>query len=510
MSALWPQLLSTALVGTGRRPVAGITVPADVAPLVPAAGFRTETDVLTAAGALALARRAGIAAVDGLDIPAPAGHETTPLAPAAARHRMRVLCAGDADVALVELWLSEAVRHGVRPHPRELPDLFRLGRAHTELRADIVTVSGTTGAWLAAQRADWSWVLDVRATRVEVTDERAWTEGALTDRVAYLTTARRTDPARGRALLAEVWTQEPPAERAAMLAALATGLGPDDETFCEAALDDRRKEVRTVAAELLRCLPGSGYAERMSARALACVRIGKKGLFGKALVVTPPEMLDAAARRDGIDPKPPGQTTARTWWFEQIVAAAPIAAWARLGLEPADLTELSVDDERGSTLHRAWGKATVRDGDAVWAEALLRGEGLFGKYPDRHMTAALFAMLPPVQAHEYARTVLHDARSTAGDVAALLPRLSRPWPASTTTAALDFLRHTLRANKSTYLGYDLRDLAATLVAGLPPEAADEVRALADSFAGVDSPVAGLMENLVTTVTIRQEIIREFA
>ncbi|HEY2795267.1 MAG TPA: DUF5691 domain-containing protein, partial [Micromonosporaceae bacterium] len=327
MTGLWPQLLSTALVGTGRRSPDTVTVPPDVAPFVPAVP-RSEADLLAAAGALTLARRAGIAAEVGIERPVALRGADLPLAPAAARSRLRHLLEGTVEVAMIELWLGLAIERGLGVPGRDLPNLFRLGRAHHRLRTAIVTVAGPRGAWLADQNPDWAWVLTRHVATIDVDDELSWSEGLLPERMAYAATARRRDPARGRDLIASVWAHEPPTERAALLTVLESGLGPDDEPFLESALDDRRKEVRLAAAGLLAALPGSAYAQRMTARARACV-----ARAGDRIVVTPPVECDAAMKRDGIEPKPPAGTGERAWWFEQIVISAPLSTWSHLGAE---------------------------------------------------------------------------------------------------------------------------------------------------------------------------------
>ena len=51
-------------------------------------------------------------------------------------------------------------------------------------------------------------------------------------------------------------------DREAFVQRFAAGLSDADEPFLEAVLDDSRKAVRVAAAELLRRLPRSAYAQR--------------------------------------------------------------------------------------------------------------------------------------------------------------------------------------------------------------------------------------------------------
>src|SRR6185369_9934743 len=100
----------------------------------------------------------------------------------------------------------------------------------------VAAVSGARGAWLAALRPEWRFILDAQARQAIDLDPRVWDEGTLPERVAYLESLRGRDPRAGLARLTEVWASEPPAERAAFLAVLETGLNSDDEQLCESAL----------------------------------------------------------------------------------------------------------------------------------------------------------------------------------------------------------------------------------------------------------------------------------
>jgi len=513
MTGMWTQLLSTALVGTQRRAAGSVSVPPEVAAIVPIATVRSEADVLAAAGALTLARRAGHAARPDAERPVPSAPSERPPAPLAARNRLRHLVGDTVDVPMVELWLSLAVERGVAPAARDLPDLFKVGRAHEQLRHPIVTVAGARGTWLAAQRSDWAWVLQAHAEVADVRDDAIWDIGTPSERLAYLTTLRRRDPAAARALLARTWAKEPPAERPGLIGALATGLGPDDEDFCEAALDDRRKEVRATAASLLSRLPESAYAGRMTSRALASVGVGHTALRGRKITVSAPESLDESALRDGIDPRVPMGIGERAWWLQQIVSITPMSAWQGLGT-PAELASASVGGGWKPPLRRAWALAAVRTRDAAWASALLEngyGQGGNADYADRSTAADLFSVLDPAAAEAMAGRFLDDADADTGHVTAVLAALPRPWSPRLRADLMTHLRTRLRAvQQQAYLPPPIRQLALAVVSGLPLDATADVTALARDFADANPMTTGLMDQLVTIATTRHQILQEFA
>jgi len=141
-----------------------------------------------------------------------------------------------------------------------------------------------------------------------------WETGSRPARLLLLAELRGSAPALARSLLESTWATERADDRAAFLATLARGLSIDDQPLLESALDDRSKEVRRAAAELLTSLPDSRRAQRMLARALpllAWVPAEKPRMLGlrqrqpAKLEIVLPDVCDQPMIRDGIEPKPP-------------------------------------------------------------------------------------------------------------------------------------------------------------------------------------------------------------
>ncbi|MFG3392099.1 MULTISPECIES: DUF5691 domain-containing protein [Streptomyces] len=379
----WEELVTSALLGTDRRPPAsrGGPVPADA----PAA-------LLDAAALHTVRRRAGLLPAVAEARPEPAAPDPRPALPEAARHRLAHLLAdrsapsgggrrGTAPdlTELIPQWLAIANRRGFRAPAALLPPLLDAARARTDLRPQALAFAGPRGRWLAGLNPDWKFALRGSASGAPPTDTtdpdavaRLWEEGLFAERVALLDAVRAQDPPAGLALLATTWSAERAEDRLMFLDSLRSGLGDADEPFLEQALSDRSRNVRATAAELLSALPGSALAGRMAARAMSCVHPDRTGDVA-AIAVEAPHECDAGMQRDGVMAVPPTGRGERSWWLGQLVEATPLGVWEeRFGGRPAEeVVALPVADDWADELHTAWCRAAVRQRDPRWARALL-------------------------------------------------------------------------------------------------------------------------------------------
>ncbi|MFE0451379.1 DUF5691 domain-containing protein [Streptomyces sp. NPDC058914] len=379
---VWEDLVTAALLGTNRRTPAGVPPGRDA----PAA-------LLDAAAAETVRRRAGLRPGRAAPRPEPAPEDPRPELPAAAARRLALLLAdrpgtggggrrGTAPdlMELLPQWLATANARGFAAPAEALPALLDAARGRTDLRPAALQFAGPRALWLARLNPDWRFAL--RATPgsgaslpgPEETDriDRLWQEGLFAERVGLLAAIRAREPDAARELLTATWPTERAEDRLMFLDSLRTGLGPRDEPFLEEALADRSRNVRATAAELLSALPGSALAARMAVRAGACVAVDHTRTT-PTLVVEAPHECDAGMERDGVVSKAPSGRGERSWWFGQLVEAAPLASWpARLGgRTPAEIVALPVADDWQSELHAAWCRAAVRQRDADWSRALL-------------------------------------------------------------------------------------------------------------------------------------------
>lgn len=454
MNAPSNHLYTLVRIGTSRAPGARLEgLPGAFGAILPAFDDSAERQAWQALGALSLWTRAGRQPLAAAPAPLPAAAEMLHPCPARAEALLARLLKSRQDPKLLGEWLGRLRHAGGRLPARMLPDLLALATRQAALRDSLMPVLGERGRWLAALEAEWQWAI-AAATPQERQD--LWETGTPEQRRAALASMRIQDPALARDALAQVWTTETPEQRTQLLSCLAAGLGPDDEPFLEAALDDRRKEVRSLAQVLLTRLPHSNFVQRMRARAEPLLTL-KRPLLGRASIeVALPDAIDKTWKRDGIGAGAHPGLGEKAGWVADLLAAIDPHAWsARFGMTPADCLQAAEHSEFNGAIVRGWATATLRNAHARldasdWIDALLMfwvtaAHPLHQQFPNDFFDifgcmpgAGLHALLPRLLADGAARE--QEARwFTLFTHAA--QRSTAEWPAALSHAIVTRLLH---------------------------------------------------------------------
>ncbi|WP_375435427.1 DUF5691 domain-containing protein [uncultured Hymenobacter sp.] len=459
----WPQLLRVALLGTRQS---GELVPAVLGAAEAASNEDREKQVLLAAGALALMRRAGHqppAAAVAAPTPAPPD-PLPPLGPLSAACLQRMVV-DELFVELLPNYLHRAAAAGRRVPDSLLAALLRYAARSPDTAAVLGPVAGTRGRWLASLNPEWHGLL-APPTSDDANLER-WETGTLAERRAWLLARFGQNADAARALLLAALPTEPAKGQEMLLEILANHLHPDTEPVLETLLRARGQEVRRHAATLLVQLPGAALVERLWARAEGLLQV-KRALLGlgkNTLEVTLPATWDKSWLTDGIEEKNDqyaytiaGHQNAATVGagavrLGNILALLPVRRWtSHFHLTPDELLALALDSEWALPLLACWALSTITHQAAEWAAAFVRlwlhQQKQLSEARIQLPLAKLLALVPPAVQQEILLeplllrlqrpTIDWDTDWEALEQTQILPG---PWPRLLTQAALDVVAH---------------------------------------------------------------------
>jgi hypothetical protein len=497
--SLWTEIVNTALIGCERKPLSLSGAADNLGGLLAQLDQNDREGAMLGAAALAsLYERAGTLPLkDTLPAPEACDLDDAPRCGERAAIRLAMMLRGEY-IELLPEWLAKAAEAGRRAPEELLPPLLELGRTREDLSEAIPLVLGARGRWLSAQNPDW----DYAAPRL---DESLWETGNSGQRRAVLAELRNRDAARARGLLASTWAQESPKDRADFLAAFENGLSLDDESFLEAALDDRRKEVRGVAANLLARLPESALRKRMLERALPLLAFKLNRLRRRTIEITLPEACNKAMQRDGIEPKPYSQGIGeKAWWLQQTLGLIPPGLWSReSGWSIGELIEAAKRCEWKNVLLDGWSQAARLCRDVEWADAL------FAETFERAEAASLFHNLSQTRQEDFIIELLRKSPSLGADKSArnYVTYCWRPWGVKLSRAVIDsLLRHaaTDRFKEGWMWSGFLNTIGCRLDPALIPEAVTRLTEAAKPWA--ERPHA--LERFLDFIQFRHEMLKE--
>jgi len=441
---IWNDIVAQAVVGTDKSRQAISEPPRELGAVLSRLDpSNREGHLLATAASIAFYRTAGKLPSTATITPAsPAEPDTIrPVSERSAAHLEAILEKNRSP--LLEEWLRLAAAAGRRVPDALLPRLLDRAASTPAMRAVAMPVIGRRGGWLASLNPDWK-----RMTISAENDREIWQTGTIWERCDVLARVRRADPAEGRRMLEACWEQESYEEKARLLRELRHGLSVDDEPFLEHAHDDRRKEVRSEAVELLMLMTDSGLSRRMLERADRYVQLASG--WRRKLQISLPEEVDREMRRDGIEAKPSvsfENMGERAWWLAQILGAVqPDALRRHWNIGTKALVDLSIGSEWNAMFRNAWARAAIRFGDVELAEAMA-ADALGNSRRDNKTSpllfidsTSLFRVLPDDRREEIVIESLDRNMFASISYSSVITEMTHPWSEKFTLKLLEFLK----------------------------------------------------------------------
>lgn len=343
-------LIATALLGTARMAVVPPPPDSSLENTWSALGAQDPADAVLQALALTRALHRGGTKLQVAVGTVPAcGSESRASFSSGAIDALMRLLKGEFSEVLHE-WMCLALASGRVLPGRVFPELLAAASKDYSLRPIVRKLAGERGPWVARRHQKFSWLLEDQ----KVVDE-AWDDGLPVERIAWLRQTRAADPSRALVAVVSHWPGEDAAMREAILRVIAENPLPSDESWLEQqALNDRRQEIRELAATTLACVPDSAFRKRALERIRSRVKLQRR-LLKRSITVEPPTAFDPSWAADGLKEKPPQGTGEKAWWLRQMIALIPLDEWpGLLGCEAGELFGFPVDRDWHEPLLLGW------------------------------------------------------------------------------------------------------------------------------------------------------------
>lgn len=249
--------------------------------------------------------------------------------------------------------------------PEFLPELLNNCLSDRELWQDIQPLLGNRATWLIRHHPEWQYLMP------QGNPDR-WPDAAHGERQQILGSLRNRQPEKALPLLETIWENLPYKKKLDFLAILEEGLDLPDETFLETAREDRRKEVRQRAADLLARIPESELTRRIFAELLPLFTFDAAK---EKLEVELPKTIPASTAKDGIQPtvkkgKSGGMKTA---WLEECVSRIPVRYWLdHFGWNLEALVRYFDSGNRADLLLAALGRSALRFRDPALGTQIMK------------------------------------------------------------------------------------------------------------------------------------------
>ncbi len=503
----WEEIVKTALVGTERSQLSEESLE-QLQALGIDVNANTSQVILKAAAVYSRMQKAGRFLPEWKKkLPKAAPKDKTPICNAKAIKYLSLMMNGTHEAALPEFMLH-LVLHNKRLPIEKLPELFDRCKGQKNLWSILAPTIGKQGEWLIEQNQEWHHLL-----LQPKTDD--WETSSNNERKSLIRFLRQTRPQKAIEHLQSTWSTENLPTKIAFLQTLHIGLSKKDEPFLETCLDDRRKDVRKLAASLLARIDDSDFVQRMLERVKNLMSVKKRADKKIKLEITLPENYDDAMIRDGIDPS--------LQWFKggirasrlgQMLVAIPPNKWNSFFKTSAnDVVDIFVRSEWGELLVQAMMEATALHKDEEWMEVLLlfwiknhNAQRWQNLKPDR-----LIDQLSPIV---FNKVTIQGMTSNTGlldehaPITRLLKNSDHPWDEALTLLVLKNLKSWLSNEATRYWnGWHYRNILKKAAYRSTPTLYDLLNKNLPEESKIWSSWEREIEDFLNTLKFRQEMIK---
>lgn len=416
---MWNNIITTALLGTGKKPLLPEDLPAD---LLPAANIiladkqqDQETHFLQLASLVLNYRQSGVMPLhkEGVALPLCLPEER-PYCNTSAVYALQD--ALDMDLLpLVSFWLECCNKAQQVAVPECIPTLLDIAVAQKRIRNLAVAACGNRGQWLGRMNTYWQFPL-------ANSNEELWQTGTPEERRQVLQEIRREDAGAAREWLQQTWPQETATVKADLLKVLKINISADDAPWLESLLQEKSQKVKDEVWALLKLIPSSSIV-RSYWRILQEVIPADEYSQERVSLSLP---LDKAITDSGIATLSNEKNMSdEAFILYQLISYTPVSYWE------SHFTSLSRED----IIEKFTGKfatamvlAAIRFRETAWLKLLLEKDSHF--FPDA---------IELLNAKEQEAYLLRFFETVPQDVIQRMTTITSQWGADITGAILKWI-----------------------------------------------------------------------
>lgn len=359
----WKTLVKIGLIGTDRSKISE-----EISQKLQAMGIKDEDParlILKAAATMSMMKKAGMR---------PKDFEGN--LPTATENIQKNICSKRAiqylymilkrnDLSILTEFLTSLKKYNKSLPPESLPLLLDKAIKTPSIWEALNPTLGDRGRWLMAENPVWA-ELDYIPTLDD------WEKGNTKERATYLRHQRSIDPAMALTLLEETWSQENTTTRKKLLDTLEVGLSKVDDIFLSARLEEKQKNIREKAANLLSKIPTSSFNQRMLIRLKKSITI--KDSKQPILKIILPKGVDDSMIKDGIKASLQLYRSGnKASQLAQMINKLPLGFWSELtGLPSDQLLPLFIENEYAYLLLNSVSDAAIHHKNEEWSTLILK------------------------------------------------------------------------------------------------------------------------------------------